>query len=310
MQTYTIRLTGDAVANARVPVSVARELLAAIETGARGAVRLRLEGRSIAKGPVPAWLREVSDFDLVSVAHDEPGIRLAAPTLRDALPERFRQTELFAPIDPEKSALAFLSDSLHDAFDGQRESDGYDDALLKVFHRAFREVLRQGIERIELRNGRSDAPAVVVTERALQTVKALHHSTPAPRPVRLAGWLDAIRYSDRAFTLRAESGLTVRGVLVEGPPEMLSGHFGRLALVSGIAHYRPSGSLLRIDAERIVAGTERDAAVWGAVPTALDARVERHQLRQPQGPRSGLAALIGTWPGEESDEEIFEALGR
>jgi hypothetical protein len=308
MQTYTIRLTGDAVADARVPVSVARELLAAIETGARGAVRLRLEGRSLAKGPVPTWLRDVSDFDLISVSHDEPGIRISAPSLSDALPDRFRQTELFAPVDPETSALALLSDSLHDAVSGQRESDGYDEALLNFFHRGFREVLKQGIDRIELRNGRADAPAVVVTERALQTVEALHDSTPEPRRVRLAGWLDAIRYSDRAFTLKLESGLTVRGVLVEGAPEQLSGHFGQLALVSGIAHYRPSGTLLRIDAERIAAGTERDAAVWGAVPDAPEARIERHQLHRPQGPRTGLAALIGTWPGDESDEEIFAAL--
>lgn len=292
-----------------MPVSVARELLGAIETGARGAVRLRLEGRSLAKGSVPAWLREVSDFDLVSVSHNEPGIRISAPSLSNVLPDRFRQIELFAPIDPDTSALALLSDSLQDAVSGQRESDGYDEALLKSFHRGFRDVLRQGIDCIELRNGRAGAPVVEVTERALQIVEALHDSTPDPRRVRLAGWVDAIRYSDRAFTLKLESGLAVRGVLVEGAPEMLSSHFGQLALVSGLAHYRPSGTLLRVDAERISAGTDRDAAVWGGVPDAQEARVDRHQLHRPQGPRAGLAALIGTWPGDESGEEIFAALG-
>lgn len=309
MQTYSIRLSGPAVADARVPVTIARELLSAVEQGARGAVRLRLEGRSLVKGPPPIWLRRASDFDLVSVIEGEAGVRLEAPSLSDALPDRFSQTELFAPVDPEKSALAFLSDSLQDAVSGEMESDGYDDALLKLFHKAFGDVLRSGVEQVEFRNGRPDAPSVVVTERGLRTVEELHNSTPVPRRVRLAGWLDTIRYSDRAFTLKLESGKTVRGVLADGAPELLTPHFGKLAVVSGVAHYRPSGSLLRVDAEKIAIGKEQDALVWGTVPESPEARLDLRQVRKPQGARSGLAALIGTWPGEESDDEIFEALG-
>jgi hypothetical protein len=30
----------------------------------------------------------------------------------------------------------------------------------------------------------------------------------------------------------------------------------------------------------------------------------------PQGPRSGINAIFGRWPGDESDEEIMEALER
>ncbi len=31
-------------------------------------------------------------------------------------------------------------------------------------------------------------------------------------------------------------------------------------------------------------------------------------LRQPQDPSTGISAIIGRWPGDESDDEIFAAL--
>lgn len=304
MQTYTIRLTGPVVADSRIPVSVARELLNAVESGARGAVRLRLEGRSRARGPSPAWLNRAADFDLVDVIEDEAGIRLQAPTLGDALPDRFAQTEIFAPVDPEKSALAFLSESLDDAVHGRTDSEGYDDSLLGTFHRTFGELLQHGVEAVEIRNGRPGASPVLITSDGLRAVEELHHSTPAPRRVRLAGWLDTIRYSDRAFALKLESGKTVRGVLAEGAPELLMPHFGKLAVVSGVAHYRPSGALLRVDAEQIAIGSERDAAVWGEVPGPLNARLDLRDLRKPQTPRSGLAAIVGLLEDELADEDL------
>ncbi len=32
------------------------------------------------------------------------------------------------------------------------------------------------------------------------------------------------------------------------------------------------------------------------------------EFRKPQGPKSGLAAIIGKWPGDETDEEVDAAL--
>jgi hypothetical protein len=48
--------------------------------------------------------------------------------------------------------------------------------------------------------------------------------------------------------------------------------------------------------------TEAPAGVWRGTPDELQS------LRQPQGPRSGINAIIGRWPGDESDEEAARAL--
>ena len=36
--------------------------------------------------------------------------------------------------------------------------------------------------------------------------------------------------------------------------------------------------------------------------------LDRRTLHRPQGPDSGVNALIGKWPGSESDEEIIALL--
>ena len=37
-------------------------------------------------------------------------------------------------------------------------------------------------------------------------------------------------------------------------------------------------------------------------------RLAQSALHQPQTPETGLGAIIGKWPGDETDEEIAEAL--
>ena len=76
---------------------------------------------------------------------------------------------------------------------------------------------------------------------------------------------------------------------------------------AGTAFFRPSGSLLRIEADSIEpAGLE--SAVWSRVPAPLFRGADGSSLRQPQGIRSGLNAIIGRWPGDETEEELAAAL--
>jgi hypothetical protein len=132
--------------------------------------------------------------------------------------------------------------------------------------------------------------------------------TPHPRRVRLAGTVDAIRHGDRALTLVLASGERIRCVLPDGDPDELARHFGRPAIVSGTALFRPSGTLLRVDAEQLAPAGDEDLDAWSQLPVPLDAEPPRARLRQPQGPRSGINAILGAWPGDETDEEILALL--
>lgn len=287
------------------PGALVRDLLDALDEGARGAVRLRLEGRSKAGGGYPpAWVVEAAAFEIVDLLPETGVISLQAPTLLEAVPRCFSQQELFPTVDPSDSALALMSRGLVDALEGEADSEAYDEPLLGAFE-TFRRVFQFGVSSVELRNGKPDARPVVVTPAGVQTVSKLKRQTPRPQRVRLAGRLDAIRYSDRAFTLVIETGEAIRGVLAEGDPRELASHFGQTTVVSGVAHFRPSGALLRVDADYLEPGSDLDLAVWSTKPQPLFAELDNRELYRPQGPRSGLNAIFGKWPGDETDDEIF-----
>ncbi|HEX4498360.1 MAG TPA: hypothetical protein VIE43_21970 [Thermoanaerobaculia bacterium] len=57
----------------------------------------------------------------------------------------------------------------------------------------------------------------------------------------------------------------------------------------------------------------REPKPFEAVPRPRDrrplvGRMDLKALHVPQGPDSGINAIIGKWPGDESDEEIFALL--
>jgi hypothetical protein len=305
MLNYTLHLHGHLAIDSGLPGPLLRDLLDAVDDSTRGAVRLRLEGRSQAKGGFPpAWVNQAAAFDMVGFTRDVPGVTLRAPTLREVLPTRFAQESLFPEIDASKTGLTLMTESLEEALRGNQESDVYDEALLKTFGE-LRRLFSHGVDAVEMRNGRPDAPVLTITPGGMETVRRLRRETPRSQRVRVAGMVDEIRHSDRTFRLILESGENVRGVLADAEPEELARYFGRSVVVSGMAQFRPSGTLLRVDADLLEPATERDVAVFSEVPEPLPSALDQQELRRPQGARSGINAMIGRWPGDESDDEIF-----
>lgn len=309
MAEYSLIVRGLEHSGDGLPGVLVRDLLDAVDQGARGAVRLRLEGRSRAGGgPVPAWVADAATFDFVGLLKGESGVLLRIPALRETLPERFVQHDLFPVVEPSETALSLFGGSLRDALGGDPESDAYDEPLLSTFAEEFKQVFRHGVHAVEMRNGRPGAQPLHVTPAGIQVVERLKRQTPRPRRVRLAGTVDAIRHSDRAFTLVLATGEQIRGVLADGAPEALAAHFGRMAIVSGTAQFRPSGTLLRVDADQLAPASEEDLEMWSVMPEPLDVQPSARAARQPQGPRTGINAIFGKWPGDETDEEIFRLL--
>jgi hypothetical protein len=199
-----------------------------------------------------------------------------------------------------------MEQTLASAADGRSDSDLFDQPLLSTFRR-FHRILSAGFSSIELTNGDGRHAMVVIDGGSISAVDRLIHSTPDPQRARVAGTLDMIRHSDRMFTLLLEGGKAAKGIAEGLAAKQLAELFGQRVVVSGTAVFRASGGLLRIEAEAIErAGS--DDAVWGRVPVPLFGVMDAASLREPQGPRSGVNAVIGHWPGDESDEEIATAL--
>jgi hypothetical protein len=303
MKTAMIHLHGPQMRGTRVSVALLRKVLGVLLEGSKRAVRLRLEGRSTASGPAPAWLEAASALDLVGIADGSTQLTLEAPTLLKAVPQQFRQVEMFGSVDPDSTCFDLLGDALDDALAG-RDSENYDDCLLDTLQQ-LQGLSDHGVVAVDFVARRR----VTIDEQRIEQLAVLKRSIPAGQRTILAGKLDAIRHSDRMFTLNVQQVGAVRGLFTEAVSSDVVGLFwGKDVRVGGLAKFRPSGGVLRIEAETIEPASDADIAVWSSLPRPISSDLDVRALRKPQTSRSGVASIFGQWPGDESDEEFERAL--
>jgi hypothetical protein len=78
--------------------------------------------------------------------------------------------------------------------------------------------------------------------------------------------------------------------------------FGKRVLVLGKAVYRPSGSLLRLDAHAIQDGVGQPS-IFSAIPPPRSRRVLPPKKQTPGQGWDSLSAYFGGWPGDETDAQ-------
>ena len=306
MPEYTLRITGPTACGSRISGPLLRDLLDLVAEGSRRALRLRVEGRSIAKGTAPAWLAPGASFDFTRLSEGSCVVHLDAPPLAMADPGQFGQGSLF--LDHNTSAIALWSLSLEDSLEGRADSDLFDAGFLDEMETDLKRVFSHGIDGIKMDNRTADAKPVVITPESVERLRSLRLRTPPSRRVRVAGRLDTLRHSDRRFTLILSDGSSMTGIAEDVEDQKLATLWGLNAVVSGLAVYRPSGTLLRIEADNVDPASASDLEIWSEIPRPLGAELDTRTLRKPQGPRSGLNAIFGKWPGEETDDEISALL--
>ena len=292
-----------------MPLAITSALLRRLEDTARPCVRMAIEGASASAGAPPLWLERASDIR--TVGFSERGaqsiLRLKAPTLGDAVPEFFDQPTLWPGMaDPDDTAIQLIGRIGSVVRRQETGSDMYDQPLLRHFTQ-WQRLFRREVKELHLPISTKDASSPVMLDiTVVENARLLSAQTPLPRQIRIVGKLDMVRHSNRSFGLLLDNGQEVRGVLQEEDPELLQKYFSKEITVFGKAIYRPSGSLLRIDAQEILDTTEGRAA-FSSVPEALR-KLPRLEKKLQTG-KAGVAGFFGTWPGNETDRELLAALG-
>lgn len=301
MKRYSIRLKGPGVGDARVSGAVMRDVLDFLIEGTRRSVRLLIDGRSATRGSAPSWLEPASAIYVLGLSKGSAVIEIEAPSLTEAAPERFSQLSAF--IDYKRPGLDYLEETLRDAMEGKEDSEKFDEPLLAHLEH-LSGVFRGDVELLQIhRHQERGSKTLEIEPGALQTIRRLRRKIPRSRRVRIAGKLDQIRHSDLMFTLVLESGQKIRGVAEGVPVDELKEHFGQIVVLSGSAVFRPSGGLLRVEADNLDEA-KGDVSIWSVEPRPLETDLNARTLRRPQGAKSGINAIIGHWPGNESDEII------
>jgi hypothetical protein len=107
------------------------------------------------------------------------------------------------------------------------------------------------------------------------------------------------RVSDRRFTLNTDDGREVAGQFVGRPPEAVGQFLGRRVVMFGTEILSPAGESVRLEVD-------------GCLPTEGQVCVSPDYLPFTQAEMEELAgrlkSVMGQWPGDETDEEIAQAL--
>jgi hypothetical protein len=290
-----------------VPIAISADVFNRLQDTARPCVRMALEGASVSAGSPPSWLECASDIRTLgfSARDGRTVLHVSAPKLGDAAPRLFEQHALFPGVAlPEDTAIQVLSRVAHAVSIADAASELYDQQLLRRFCR-WGGILGKELVSLDLPGGGAISGGTVLDKHVIENARTLSNQTPSPRQVRVVGKLDMVRYSTRSFGLLLDNDDEIHGVLVEGTSETLQSYWGKEITVLGKAIYRPSGSLLRLDASEILESTE-GRSVFSTIPPPFAG--SRRVDRKPQTGRTGVSAFFGTWPGDETDDELIREL--
>lgn len=262
------------------------------------------------RGRIPNSLKAAADVRFVGHEGQGDGVTLlhfAVPSFSSAAADLFRQPRLWddGP-KPDETAFELFGAALQDVVGRRKDSDAFDRGLLRRIG-SYRRLLKQGVDRIgmpdtlEPRRGRIDTGVV---DAASDLVAA----TPDSRRVRVVGRLDVMGVSQGVLKVEVLPNAFVTAVWEgEAAVHAFKHLLNQDVVVEGLGVFRPSGTLLRVDADAVVPASSRDD-FFRQVPAAPVVRDYQKLARLRPGEPSVYAKLRGFIPAEESDEEFQAAL--
>ncbi len=290
-----------------IAISIGGLLLSQLERTVRPCVRMALTGRSMHVGQPPQWMRSAWDFRALGFDHRDGDtiLHVAAPTLGDAAPRVFEQQSLWQDsVRPTETALDLFGKLVADVRSQASSSDSYDEPLLQRLS-SWHGLFQTKVSAIRLPTSSFMSSGAQLDESVVTGAKTLSSRIPAPRQVRLVGKIDMVRWSTRSMAIRVEDGTEYRCAVVGEDIGELGQYGDKEVTVIGKAIYRPTGTVLRLDVQQILETTVGREA-YSLIPVSFESRHEPDRTKQTS--RRGLSVVFGSWPGEESDEDLLASL--
>ncbi len=304
---HKIILTSKHGYGTKAPPEEIGKVLSTVKPAISKSILMAVQGRSTISGRPRGWLQRASDIRFVDISGDvETVLHFEAPTIGQAAPELYKQAE-FWPTKPDESSTGFdlFRKVISDVSESVKDSLLFDRQLL-ISLAGFRSALNGRYQEIGF-IGRKKTDKAVIDISTIEKAGELRDATPRSQMARILGRLDMIRWSNQSFELELENGERVYGILLSGEIDSLKDFGKQEVLVEGKVFYRPSGKLLRIEAVSAISG-EGTPKLWSKVPEPISRTIEPSKYRKKQTSTTGVNAFFGTWPGDETEEELLAAL--
>ena len=308
VETY-IRLSGSAFPGKYVNPSAHANFVKHTLVAARDAAQFQTVRSSRLRGRPSNLLKAIWEIKQAPWRETDNGDTLlifSSKTLIDSAPSLFDQESLFPEDRLQRDWTVFdlLGQALDEIHRSPDRETMLDYGMLKSVQ-SFADSLSHGLDSavFDYHYDSKLAHAALINTMLVEKAGKALSRTPSPRRIRVSGVLDLLRMSNCFFQMNLDDGTRVRGIWMHDTINLRT-LLGERVTMEGEASFRANGEIiaLRADAARLAANAD---IVYSHKPviTSIEAR---RKLSQPGG--GALRSIVGKWPGEESDQEIFEYL--
>lgn len=306
----SFRLEGPSGLGAKPRPELIGPVLTHLHDTLQDAVRMGFMHSSQARGRIPKGIKAAADVRYIghSQADDNATLlRFEVSPFGDVAADLFKQTRLWDDMPtPDQTAFELLGAALDDIGTRREDSNRFDPGLLRRIAR-YKIIFRRGLSRIVLPDVASPRPSQF-DAAVIDAAHALSDATPQSRRVRVNGRLDLMGVSQGVIKIHVVGGAVVTALWESKEPiDELRSLLNRDVICEGVGVFRPSGTLLRIDADAIAAAGAGDAG-FAVVPRAVKVGDINRQLLLKSGEDSAYRELLGSIPPEESDEDFAAAI--
>ena len=299
--------SGDGTISVRSLLELLQQFTACAERG----LRLAIEGQSVRRGVLPAWIERSTELVFTGLQKGSTILDFEAPVLGETIGDLLSQQDFWVhPPDPDDTAFSIVAKMVGDTTAENLESDYYDagvlSSLLDLKH--FFSAKAQTVELIA--PGRA-GENFILNMPLIEKVERLKIRTPESQAFVVSGHLDQIRHSRRNFVLVVGDGQTIPGCIDEEfmSVEELRQLWGRKVSVKGIVHFKPSGHVRLLEAH-LLKPMEDGEEIFAVTPHAQTEAEFVREITTISERRDWLKDIWGKWPGEEPIEELVAGLYR
>jgi hypothetical protein len=311
MKQHPIIINGPDSAGVRLPGGALLVLIQSLIAGGEQALRFLAEGQSTKSGTRPGWLTRAAGIDIVGLSRNSPQtLYVEAFTL-----DEVRQGPIADMLDPglfesaappalgSATTIELFVDILEAALSGNDDLVLADKPLLETCAN-LATFANSGLESLDFGRIGARTKPLLLRGQDRERLLRLSQETPDPEPVRTLAILDTISASSSHVVLRLQNGDIVQAWTGRHDPERLRRLWGHSVVAEGLGLFRRSGKLWAIHAESIEEESGPGDAVFAVPP-----RSRRQIAPAPPLPQATLGGPPwGDWPGEETEEELLDAL--
>lgn len=307
---YQLRLKGLASPSGTIPITALKEVCDLLLGAAERGLRLAVEGTSVKRGRLPAWLTKSLDLKLTGMKKGSTVLAIEAPVLGETAKEQIRQQDFWYIVPKaEDTALTLLARSVHDTTKEVLESNAYDGGILDSLLQ-FRPFLKSSAEKVELHCVSRPKEHFKLDDQEIAKIQRLKAKTPEPRAFMISGLFDVIEHNRKRFHLVLSNGESLLGSLDTEhlDVEHMRQFWGKKVTVKGIVHFRPSRTPRLIEAQ-VIKHMEQGEEVFETLPQEPSQIEFVESVRETAAAQKGwLKEVWGKWPGDEPIEDLLAAL--